>query len=85
MKPVRLEPALGATSDRRRSLCAHNGAWRVTLEEIRDAIQDEGYSGDRRKALIKEVLTEVACRPPCSSESRRLIVEIEAVVIQLSS
>jgi len=31
----------------------------ISLEEIRDILQDDGYSANQRKAWLKEVLTEL--------------------------
>lgn len=31
----------------------------ISLEEIRDVLEDDGYSANRRKAWLKEILTEL--------------------------
>lgn len=31
----------------------------ISLEEIRDVLQDDGYSANQRKAWLKEVLTDL--------------------------
>jgi hypothetical protein len=77
----RVKPTTDATLDGCRSLPTPHDGGRVTLEEIREALADDGYSGGWRKAWVKEVLTEVVVETR-TAEGARLIVEIKAVINQ---
>jgi hypothetical protein len=54
---------------------------RVSPEEIRDVLADEGYSAGARKTRLKTVLTELQEGDGAeTAERRRLIEEINAVI-----
>jgi len=54
----------------------------VGEEEIRDLLADEGYSADRRKGWLKEVLTALTAEEKRGSSPRRraLIAEISQII-----
>ncbi len=56
----------------------------MTLEEIREVLADEGYSADRRKTWLKEVLTDVTAEHSTtpSPDRAKLIDEIKEIIEQ---
>ena len=58
---------------------------RITLQEIQDVLADQGYSADKRKAWLKEVLTDLEqehSKTP-SADRKQLIDSIKAIVGKL--
>lgn len=54
----------------------------VSLEEIRDLLQDDGYSANQRKAWLKEVLTELQVNQakPRSRDRDDLVKAIKDII-----
>lgn len=53
----------------------------TTSEELRDVIEDPGYSADQRKATLKMSLTELEQRTDSASgERRRLVRRIRTTI-----
>ena len=70
-------------AETRPSLSELGAGRRVSPEEIRDVLADEGYSAGARKAWLKTVLTELQEGDGSGAETaerRRLIEEINAVI-----
>jgi hypothetical protein len=54
----------------------------ITLQEIQDALLDDGYSADERKNWLKGVLTELEqhSASDASPEMARLIDEVKRII-----
>ena len=57
---------------------------RIGIEELRDALLDGGYTGDERKAWVKQVLNELQREGGDipEEERRRLIAEVKRIIAQ---
>ncbi len=68
--------------ERAKSMLAGRSVDQITLQEIQDALADEGYSANQRKGWLKELLTDLerAQAADPSGDHAELVGEIKEII-----